>query len=77
MRSALCLLTGLAVGAGMQTLLGQQREIVSLNHVAIAVPDFDAASRFYSEGMGFRTRRPHRKHVHTIPGLPAGHDVPA
>jgi hypothetical protein len=53
MRSASCLIVGIVVGAAMQTALGQQREIVSLNHVAIAVPDFEAASRFYSEGMGF------------------------
>ena len=53
MRSAICLIAGIVVGAAMQTALGQQREIVSLNHVAIAVPDFEAASRFYSEGMGF------------------------
>jgi len=53
MRSAICLVVGIAAGATMQTVLGQQREVISLNHGAIAVPDFDAASRFYSEDMGF------------------------
>jgi len=53
MRSTLCLVLGVAIGVGVQTAFGQQREIVSLNHVAIAVSDFEAASRFYSEGMGF------------------------
>jgi len=53
MRSAICLVVGIVVGAAMQTALGQEREVMSLNHVAIAVPDFEAASRFYAEGMGF------------------------
>ena len=53
MRSALFLVLGVAIGVGVQTASGQQREVVSLNHVAIAVSDFAAASRFYSEGMGF------------------------
>jgi catechol 2,3-dioxygenase-like lactoylglutathione lyase family enzyme len=53
MRSAICLVVGIAAGATMQTALGQQRDVTSLNHVAIAVPDFSAASRFYSDGMGF------------------------
>jgi len=53
MRSAICLIVGIAIGVVVQTAVAQQREVISLNHVAIAVPDFDAASRFYSEGMGF------------------------
>ena len=53
MRSAICLVVGFAVGAAVETAWSQQREIISLNHVAIAVPDFDGASRFYAEGMGF------------------------
>jgi catechol 2,3-dioxygenase-like lactoylglutathione lyase family enzyme len=53
MRSAFFLAVGLVIGAGLQGLSGQQRNIVSLNHVAIAVDDFAAASRFYSQGMGF------------------------
>jgi catechol 2,3-dioxygenase-like lactoylglutathione lyase family enzyme len=53
MRSAFFLAVGLAIGAGLQGLNGQQHDIVSLNHVAIAVDDFAAASRFYSREMGF------------------------
>lgn len=53
MRSTIFLVVGIVAGATMQTALGQQREVISLNHVAIAVSDFDAASRFYSQGMGF------------------------
>ena len=53
MRSAFFLIVGLVLGAGLQGLRGQQRDIISLNHVAIAVADFAGASRFYSQGMGF------------------------
>jgi catechol 2,3-dioxygenase-like lactoylglutathione lyase family enzyme len=53
MRSAFLLAVGVVIGAGIQTAVGQQRGIVGLNHVAIAVQDFEAASRFYSKGMGF------------------------
>ena len=53
MRSAIWLIVGITTGAGLQTALAQQGEVISLNHVAIAVADFDAASRFYSERMGF------------------------
>jgi catechol 2,3-dioxygenase-like lactoylglutathione lyase family enzyme len=52
-RRGLLLTIGVVLGAGIQTAIGQQRQIVSLNHVAIAVDDFDAASRFYAEVMGF------------------------
>ncbi len=54
MRSAICLVVGIAIGAAIPTSVAQQREVISLNHVAIAVPGFDDASRFYSEVMGFR-----------------------
>ena len=53
MRSFLCLAVGIAIGAWTETAISQQREIISLNHVASAVPDFEAATRFYSDGMGF------------------------
>ena len=39
-------IVGLVLGAGFRTLEGQQRDIVGLNHVAIAVEDFAGASRF-------------------------------
>ncbi len=57
MRSALSLAIGILIGAGAATAAAQRppRDIVSLNHVAIAVPgaDFDAMSAFYSDVMGF------------------------
>lgn len=53
MRSAICLVLGIAIGSVMQAAGGQPREITSLNHVAIAVQDFDAAGRFYAESLGF------------------------
>lgn len=53
MRSAICLILGIAIGSAMQPSSDQQREIISLNHVAIAVSDVDATARLYSESMGF------------------------
>ena len=53
MRNALCLVLGIAIGAAAAPLAGQTRDVVSLKHVAIAVADFDAASAFYSDVMGF------------------------
>src|SRR5207248_3283036 len=53
MRNVLCLVIGIIIGASAATGLGQQRDIVSLNHIAIAASDFDAASKFYTEVMGF------------------------
>ena len=54
MRNVLCLVIGIIIGASAATGLGQQRDIVSLNHIAIAASDFDAASAFYTEVMGLR-----------------------
>jgi catechol 2,3-dioxygenase-like lactoylglutathione lyase family enzyme len=53
MRTAFLLLVGAALGAWVQDVVGQQRNIVSLNHVAIAVQNFDQTSEFYSQGLGF------------------------
>jgi catechol 2,3-dioxygenase-like lactoylglutathione lyase family enzyme len=53
MRNALFFVIGICLGASAATALGQQRDIVSLNHVAIAVADFDAGSAFYADVMGF------------------------
>lgn len=55
MRSALFLVLGIIIGASAATVAGQpgqHRDIVSLNHVAIAVTDFDAASAFYRDVVG-------------------------
>jgi predicted enzyme related to lactoylglutathione lyase len=53
MRSALLLALGIVIGASAQNLVGQQRDITSLNHVAIAVENFGAATKFYTDVMGF------------------------
>jgi catechol 2,3-dioxygenase-like lactoylglutathione lyase family enzyme len=58
MRSAVFLVTGIFIGAAAATVAGQrgpQRDIVGLNHVAIAVTDFDGLSKFYGDVMGFPT----------------------
>jgi len=52
MRSALYLVIGMLIGGGAQSAV-HQRDIVSLNHVAIATASFDQVSAFYSEVMGF------------------------
>ena len=53
MRNALLLALGIVIGASTQTALGQPRNIASLNHIAIDVENFDDASKFYRDGMGF------------------------
>jgi len=52
-RSAFIFVVGIAVGIGAQTV-SQQRNIVSLNHVALAADDFAGATRFYKDTMGLR-----------------------
>ena len=53
MRTVLVLTVGVVIGMTVQALTGQGRDIISLNHVAIAVPDFEPASRVYSDTFGF------------------------
>jgi catechol 2,3-dioxygenase-like lactoylglutathione lyase family enzyme len=53
MRHALYLAAGILIGATAAPAVGQQRDIVSLNHIGIAAADFDAASAFYTDVMGF------------------------
>jgi len=54
MRNALCLVLGIFIGASAATGVAQQsRDVVSLNHVAIAAADFEGASAFYRDVMGF------------------------
>lgn len=52
MRNALFLVVGILIGTTAAPLVGQQRDIVNLNHVAIAVADFDGASAFYRDVLG-------------------------
>ena len=53
MRTILALASGVLIGMMIQTASRPLRDIVSLNHVAIAVSDFEPASRLYSETFGF------------------------
>ena len=53
MRGALLFVLGTLVGVGAQSVGGQQRDIISLNHVAISVDNFAEASEFYARVMGF------------------------
>jgi catechol 2,3-dioxygenase-like lactoylglutathione lyase family enzyme len=47
-------LAGILVGAAIQPGLAQQGRIVGLNHVAVSVTDYTAATDFYARQMGFR-----------------------
>jgi catechol 2,3-dioxygenase-like lactoylglutathione lyase family enzyme len=53
MRNALYLVIGIVIGARAAPTVDRERDIVSLNHVAIAALDFDGASAFYTDVMGF------------------------
>jgi glyoxylase I family protein len=54
MRTAALFLTGVMLGMTVQAALAQQGRVVALNHVAISVADYAAATRFYAKQMGFR-----------------------
>ena len=54
MKAAALVLTGVIIGMSIQSVLAQQGRIVALNHVAISVADYAAATRFYAKQMGFR-----------------------
>jgi hypothetical protein len=53
MRTVLALASGVIIGMMVQTGSRSPRDIGSLNHVAIAVSDFEVASLLYSETFGF------------------------
>jgi catechol 2,3-dioxygenase-like lactoylglutathione lyase family enzyme len=54
MRTAALFLTGVILGMAVQSAVAQQGRIVALNHVAISVADYAAATSFYAKQMGFR-----------------------
>ena len=57
MRIGLVFAMGILVGAGVTTTLAQSERLPGdnyVNHVAIAVPNFDEAFAFYTQKMGFR-----------------------
>jgi methylmalonyl-CoA/ethylmalonyl-CoA epimerase len=43
---------GVLVGVSLRSVTAQKNPVISLNHVAIAVADFDSATRFYRDVMG-------------------------
>src|SRR5947209_5131658 len=55
MRSAVLFIAGIAIGLAVQASFAQNqnRGIVGLNHVALSVPDLDAALNYYTKTMGF------------------------
>jgi methylmalonyl-CoA/ethylmalonyl-CoA epimerase len=55
MRSLSIFAGGILVGLAVQMAVAQSqnRDVVGINHVGIAVPDIDAAVDYYSETMGF------------------------
>ncbi len=54
MRSTIVFVTGLIIGLAIESGVAQQGRIVGLNHVAISVADYAAATSFYAKQMGFR-----------------------
>lgn len=53
MRIVLLVVLGVCAGFGLGRAQPVERDIVSLNHIAIAVEDLDAEAAFFSEVLGF------------------------
>ena len=53
MRGCMLFLAGLVIGVAVQTTAAQNVGLVGLNHVAISVPNLDAAVAYYTKTMGF------------------------
>jgi catechol 2,3-dioxygenase-like lactoylglutathione lyase family enzyme len=54
MRGCMLFVAGIVMGAAIQTAVAQNAGLVGLNHVAISVPNLDAAVDYYTKTMGFR-----------------------
>ena len=54
MRTATIFAVGVLVGLTIESGFAQQGRIVGLNHVAVSVVDYAAATDFYGKQMGFR-----------------------
>jgi catechol 2,3-dioxygenase-like lactoylglutathione lyase family enzyme len=57
MRTVMTLLAGILIGTTMTTGLAQETRLPGdnyMNHIAIAVENFDAALAFYTQKMGFK-----------------------
>ena len=55
MRGLFLFVVGIMVGLAVQSAVAQNQNsgLVGLNHVALSVPDIDAAVEYYTETMGF------------------------
>jgi catechol 2,3-dioxygenase-like lactoylglutathione lyase family enzyme len=53
MRGCMLFLAGLVIGVAVQTTTAQNVGLVGLNHVAISVPNLDAALQYYTKTLGF------------------------
>jgi catechol 2,3-dioxygenase-like lactoylglutathione lyase family enzyme len=53
MRGFILFVAGIVVGLAVQTGIAQNVGLVGLNHVAISVPNLDAAVTYYTKTMGF------------------------
>jgi len=53
-RTASVFVVGILLGVAIESGVAQQGRIVGLNHVAVSVVDYKAATDFYSRQMGFR-----------------------
>src|SRR5258705_10878394 len=54
MRRIGTLVTGIVIGLAVQSVVGQKRTEVYVNHVGIAVPSVPDALAFYTQKLGFR-----------------------
>lgn len=54
MRSSIVFVAGLIIGVAIRSVLAQEGRIIGLNHVAVSVADYKAATDFYGRQMGFR-----------------------
>ncbi len=54
LRSTFTFLAGLVAGVAIESVAAQQAGVAGLNHVAVSVADYAAATNFYAKQMGFR-----------------------
>ena len=54
MKGPMLFAAGIVVGTMMQGVMAQSPRVMAVNHVGIAVPNFEEARKFYTETMGFR-----------------------
>jgi len=54
MRGCMLFVAGIVIGFAVQTPVAQNVGLVGLNHVAISVPNLDAALEYYTKTLGFK-----------------------